>query len=607
MPGIVGLITRKPREQAERELLQMVATLRHEKFYVTGTWVEESLGVYVGWVARENSFSDGMPVRNEREDVVLAFSGEEFPEPGTLQRLRERGHRIGEKGPSYLAHLYEENPSFPTELNGRFHGLLIDRSRETALLFNDRFGMDRVYYHESRDAFYFAAEAKAILAVRSELRRISPRATGEFIACGVVMENRTLFEGIQVLPGASAWTFRNGSLEEKKSYFHPREWENQEKLDPESYYREFREVFTRNLPRYLNGHQSVAMSLTGGLDTRMVMAWQSADPGSLPCYTFAGMFRDCRDVVVARQVAQACKQPHRTIPVGKEFLSEFPHYAERAVYLTDGCIDVGLAPDLYLYERAREIAPVRMTGNYGGEVLRQVRTFKPENRLRGLFSADCQSYIQRATETYSGLRREHSLSFDIFEQISWSLYGVLALEQTQISLRTPFLDNDLIRTVFRAPRSALANSDDSIRLIADGNKELLRIPTDRGLVGDGGRLSSAAFRSFLEFQFKAEYAYDMGMPQWVAKTDHAFSALHLERLFLGRHKFLHFRIWYRDALAKYVQGMLLDQRSLSRPYIEPKRVEAIVRGHLKGNRNYTIEIHKLLTLELIQRQFACTH
>jgi asparagine synthase (glutamine-hydrolysing) len=49
--------------------------------------------------------------------------------------------------------------------------------------------------------------------------------------------------------------------------------------------------------------------------------------------------------------------------------------------------------------------------------------------------------------------------------------------------------------------------------------------------------------------------------------------------------------------------MLLDRRTLSRPYLEPKGVEQIVAGHLKGDRNYTTAIHKLLTLELIHRLF----
>jgi hypothetical protein len=49
--------------------------------------------------------------------------------------------------------------------------------------------------------------------------------------------------------------------------------------------------------------------------------------------------------------------------------------------------------------------------------------------------------------------------------------------------------------------------------------------------------------------------------------------------------------------------MLLDRRTLSRPYVERNRLEAVVRGHLKGDRNYTTAIHKMLTLELLHRLF----
>jgi asparagine synthase (glutamine-hydrolysing) len=592
-----------PREHAERQLSQMVDTLRHEDFYVAGTWVEEPLGVYVGWVARKDSFSDGMPLRNERGDMVLVFSGEEFPEPGMVQRLKQQGHEFDPTGSSYLVHRYEEEPSFPLGLNGRFQGLAADNRNGTAALFNDRYGMHRVYYHESKDAFYFAAEAKAILAVRPELRSLDQQSAGEFIACGCTMEGRSLFQGIRQLPPGAKWTFRNGSLAQKESYFEPAEWENQKPLDSESYYRELREVFSRNLPRYFNGREPIAMSLTGGLDTRMIMAWQNSQPDSFPCYTFGGMFRECQDVSLSRRVATACGQSHQVITVGQEFLSRFSHYAERAVYLTDGCVDVSRAPDVYLNERARKIAPVRMTGNYGGEVLRHVRTFKPEERVPGLFQPEFVSLLHKARETYASVVQGHPVSLAVFKQNPWNHYGILAVEESQLSLRSPFLDNDLIRTVFRAPDSAFIGNEDSLRLIADGKKELLRIPTDRGLAGERGRFSEAAHRGVLEFLFKAEYAYDMGMPQSVAKIDHILSAFHLERLFLGRHKVFHFRLWYRDALAEYVRDMMLDPRSLSRPYVERKGVEAVVRGHLKGDRNYTTDIHKLLALELTHRLF----
>ncbi len=483
MPGIVGLITKMPRKLAVPQLLRMVESLRHESSYTTGTWMDESSGVYVGWAARPNSFSAEMPLRNERGDIgFLRLPAKSFQRAEYDSTIpREQGHELDADGPSYLVHLYEEEPSFPAGLNGRFHGLLADRNTRTAVLFNDRYGMHRTYYHQSKDAFYFAAEAKAILAVRPDLRRINSRGLGEFVSCGAVLEDRTIFEDIQLLPPASAWDFRNGLLERKRTYFDPREWEEQETLDPKSYYRELQQTFTRNLPRYFAGRERIGMSLTGGLDTRMILACRKPDPGSLPCYTFGSMFRDNQDVRVARRVADICEQPHQTITAGQEFLLRFPGYAERAVYLTDGCVDVGRAPDLYLNERAREIAPVRMTGNYGGEVLRKVRAFKPMEPAAGLFCPEFLSCIHQTAETYAGILRGHPVSFAVFKQAPWYLHGVLSLEQTQLSMRSPYLDNDFLRTVFRSPASALSDNEISLRLIADGSRDLLDIPTDRGL------------------------------------------------------------------------------------------------------------------------------
>jgi len=603
MPGIVGLITQKPRECAEQELRRMVAAIRHESFYEVGTCVDDSLGVYVGWAARKGSFSERMPICNERGDISLVFSGEEFSAPEKICRLRQQGHAVEATGPSYLVHLYEEDATFPAGLNGRFHGLLADRTNGTAALFNDRYGMHRIYYHESKEAFYFAAEAKAILAVRPELRRADPQGLGEFISCGCALENRTIFDGIQVLPAGSAWVFRNGSLGLKASYFQPQEWEQQEQLDSEKYYKQLREIFSRILPRYLSGPEKAGISLTGGLDSRMIMAWQKCPPGSLPCYSFGGSYRDCQDVVIARRVAKACSQTHQVIPVGEEFLSGFPRYAERTVYLTDGCVDLSHSPDLFVNERARQIAPARMTGNYGGEVLRRVRAFKASSPPAGLFRPDLEPYFKQAKSTYDGLTRTHPLSFAVFRQAPWHHYGLLSLEQTQVALRSPFLDNEFVKAVFQAPDSACSDNRVSLRLIADGNPTLKNIRTDRGLAGNHNALVSAMTHEFYEFTYKAEYAYDYGMPQWVAKVDHLLSPLHLERLFLGRQKFYHFRIWYRDQLSKYVREMLLDPRTLSRPYLIPQKVEEVVQGHLKGGRNYTTEIHRLLTLELIHRHF----
>jgi asparagine synthase (glutamine-hydrolysing) len=603
MPGIVGLITKMPRELAERELLRMVGTLRHEQFYSTGTWIDEPLGVYVGWAARSGSFSDGMPLASEQRNAILVFSGEDHSEPGTPAKLKERGHVAKPDGPGYLIHLYEEDPTFPAGLSGWFHGLIADRTRGTTILFNDRFGMHRLYYHESKDAFYFAAEAKAILAVRPELRSVNPQGLGEWIECGCVLENRTLFENLHVLPQASAWVFRNGTLDRKASYFQPREWEEQRTLAPEDFHQEIREAFSRSVSRRFNGHEPVGMSLTGGLDTRMIMAWHRPAPGSLPCYTFGGTYRECRDVIVARQVARACSQPHEVIPCGPEFISRFPYFAERTVYLTDGCADVSCSPVLYGCQKARQIAPVRMTGNYGDQVLRGLRAFKPTASAPGLFASDLLPHLGAARQTYSRVADTHPLTFAAFRQAPWHHHGLLSLEQTQLTMRSPYLDNDVVRTLFRAPEAVARNNDLRIRLIGDGNMALRKIRTDMGFAGRGEQIPGAVLRYYHNFTFKADYAYNHGMPQWMAQIDHLLAPLHLERLFLGWHKYYHFRVWYRDALAGYLREILLDSRTLSRPYWQKNALESIVQHHIKGDRNYTNQIHRVLSLELLHRLF----
>jgi asparagine synthase (glutamine-hydrolysing) len=607
MPGIVGIITPGPCEWAESKIRQMVSTLRHDASYVTGTWIEEQCGTYIGWAVRRDSFCDAMPLQNETGEVSLFFAGEEYPDPNLREKLRERGHAVKDAGPNYLVHLQEDQPDFPATLNGRFHGFVHDRTRGQAMLFNDRFSMNRVYYHQSKDAFYFAPEAKAILAVCPETKSPNLRSLGEFVSCGCVLENRTLFEGIEVLPAASAWSFREGKVE-RRSYFDAQEWEGQERLSPDEFYDELRAVFSRNLSRYFNGSQQIGMSLTGGLDTRMIMAWREFAPGSLPCYSFGGTYRDCQDVILARKVAAMSGQSHEVIPVGTDFLSRFADYAERAIYLTDGTVEVNRASDLFVNERAREIAPVRMTGNYGSEVLRWVPAFKPGEPTDGIYSKDFLPQVRATRDTYATIAIGHPVSFAVFRQAPWHHYGLLGLEQTQLTVRTPFLDNDFVRTAFRAPKPALArngpaNNGACLRLIAEGNKGLGALRTDRGLGIGQQTLAGQLLHEYLEFTFKAEYAYDYGMPQAVARVDHLLSGLHLERLFLGRHKFAHYRVWYRDGLSSYVQQILLDPKALARPYLQGNNVETIVTRHIKGTHNYTSAIHKLLSLELTNRLF----
>src|SRR5436189_4870911 len=108
MPGIVGLITRKNRQQAEAELRRMVEAVRHEAFYVTGTWIDATMGVYVGWALRKGSFADGVPFHSETGDITLVVSGEEYAPSGAAGSSRNGG-----SGAASLVRRYQDDPHFP--------------------------------------------------------------------------------------------------------------------------------------------------------------------------------------------------------------------------------------------------------------------------------------------------------------------------------------------------------------------------------------------------------------------------------------------------------------------------------------------------------------
>jgi asparagine synthase (glutamine-hydrolysing) len=603
MPGIVGIIGTGPMEENNARLRCMIDPMMHEPFYTSGTYINESLKLCIGWVCHPDSFADCMPVWNETKDVCLIFSGEDFSEQAEIERLRAKGHACDSKNASYLVHLYEEfGTLFLEKLNGWFSGVLIDLRESKIVLFNDRYGLQRIYYHEHAAGFYFSSEAKSLLKALPELRQLDFSSLGETFSCGCALENRTLFAKVALLPGGSMWTFTGKHNIRKDCYFNPEQWERQEVLSGGEYYERLKETFARILPKYFQGTRQVAMSLTGGLDGRMMMAWAGFPPGTLPCYTFNGTYRDCSDVKIARRVARLCRQFHETIVVDAQFFAEFPDLAAKTVYVSDGTMDVIGSVELYVNRIARGIAPIRLTGNYGSEIVRGNVAFRPGSFENKLLAPEFSQLVQTAATTYSRVRQGHPVSFIAFKQVPWHHYSRFSVEQSQLTLRSPYLDNDLVALIYQAPPNSVLSQIPALRLVADGNMRLTHIPTDRGLLYRPTPVISKCRHLYQEFTAKAEYAYDYGMPQWLAGIDHMLAPLHPERLFLGRHKFCHFRVWYRDSLSRYLKDILLDSRTLSRPYLNARFLTEMVNSHIEGKRNYTPEIHRVLTAELLQRQ-----
>lgn len=572
MPGITGIISKHSPDNNEQELNIMLKSMLHEPFYTHGTYVDRENGFFIGYVSLEDSFSDCMPIFNEQKDLVLFLTGECYLDQCVIDDLKNQGHTFTPGNASYLIHLFEEQQdNFFHDLNGWYNGLILDLKRGRAILYNDRYGIRRIYYHETNDAFYFSSEAKSLLKAFPSFRELNPLSIGEYLTFDCTLENKTFFPNIHLLSPGSAWYFANNTIKKKK-YFDQSTLENQDVLDQNHFFKELAETFKRILPRYFSG-ESIGLSLTGGLDTRSILACRNPAPGELPCYTFSGSFKDIFDVRLAPRVAKLCNQPHHVLKLDDEnFLSNYPFHDKRSIYLSDGLEGVTNADVIHFNKMARKVAPIRLTGIYGSQVLKSISGLIERSPYEQLINHQFRKYLLMAKDTFSEIEKEQSLSSMIFNEISWWWNGFICTQSTQVTVRSPYLDYDFIKVLYRAPSKKVDfGAQFQLDLISKNNPKLMLIPTTGSHGGSSSKFISALVKNYIKYLMILDKVFirerlPYSATHLVGRIDHLLSPIHVDKLISGFSEYRRYRVWFRDQLSGFLKETLLNNRVYSRPY-----------------------------------------
>jgi len=600
MPGITGIICQRPLEEAERDLARMVAAMRHESDYRSGQYVSRELGLYVGWMCRPSTSADCVPVISRNKDVVLIFYGENYLTDHSPSGTAS-SPSVGELGDThYLLGLYEElGEDFVRHLNGWFCGIVADLRKRKIILFNDRYGMNRLYMYQGKEAVLFGSEAKSLLKVRAELRAIDPEGLAQFLRFDCVMGNRSLFKNVALLPGGSLWSFDNQRSVKKRRYFDFKEWEQQDALQPDEFYERFALTMNRVVPTYAGGFKRVALSLTAGLDTRAVMASLHLHDHSFPCYTFGGVWGETFDIAIARKLAAIYNQPYQAIKINRDFFSDFAGLAEKSVYISDGTHHAFGAHNVYFNRIARRIAPVRITGKYGSEIVRGKKINLGSQFPINALASDLRPFLQSLPPASQVHGLKHPLSRMVAEIIPWYFSGTLAVEQSQLTIRTPYMDNDLINLMFRAPHTLRGAAELQARYINDYSPALSQIATDMGALGTNGPVITSVLHTIHLLLTKVEYIYLYTIPHRLTRIDQWLRSWHPENLISGRHKYEWYRIWAATHLGSFIRETLLDSQADYTRYFDYRSLSKMVKRHTAGTHNYVNEINKALTIELV--------
>jgi len=352
-------------------------------------------------------------------------------------------------------------------------------------------------------------------------------------------------------------------------------------------------------PAYFEEDQSVGLSLTAGMDTRVILAAIRERGRQLPSYTFGGPSGETFDIRTARRLADACNFRHQVIRINDDFFKDFPKYAEECVYRSDGTHDVLGAHDVYFNELTRTIAPIRLTGKFGSEVVRSRRLIPSENFVEGVLQPRILQSLAELPSIDHYSRRDHPLSRVVADEIAWYEFGRVAVEQSKVILRTPYMDNELVELMYQAPSWLRASRELQTGFLQERNHYLGDMPTNMGKLRTNGGLVGKLIYGLFWALAKEEYVYLSATPHWLTRVDRTLEKFRPERFAAGRQKFEFYRIWTKTRIAEFIRAVLLSPRAYCSDLFDKARMERAILRHTAGTHNYVREINKMLTIELI--------
>ncbi|HHH40535.1 MAG TPA: hypothetical protein ENK56_00860 [Chloroflexi bacterium] len=610
MAGLIGWVGQASREQVEQGLRRMAAAMPRRDALRADLYADEGIGL--GRLHLGTLNPEPQPLWNEDRSLAIVMEGEVYDYADEKRRLMERGHRfpVG-NDVEFVLHLFEEyGPEALPRLNGAFVAAIWDLRHRRLTLFNDRFGLQALFYVQVGRQFLFASSTWPLLAHPGVEPRLDRVAVAEFLTFEFVLGERTLLEGISLLPPATCFVVQDGRVREGRYWhFH---FARRHRLHENGYYVEaWTERMERAVARQLRDDGPIGVQLSGGLDSRVVLAFIRSRHPSVHTFTFG--LPDSDDARLAREVARQLHTVHHFLPLRPDFVQEI---AEEAVRLSDGlksCVH------LHAFAQARQMAEhVRAvyTGSLGdslmgGHLSRSLWACYDEEELaRSLFRQYNVVFSPPALSALlgegfeDGLREQVFADFratlaesrarlqaDVREHFSirqsdrrWILEGQRLLRHYLI-VRTPFYDNDLVDFMLTVPPGL--RFEEYLYRIAFRRAfpRLAKVPLEKT------GLPLAPGMRDLRIRLGRRVRW------WLRSAGLRFVAPPRRRPYAD------YNGWLRTALRPWVEETLLGPQTRLQDLFRPQPIRELVAEQMAGA-DHARRLGVLLTLELWLRQLS---
>jgi hypothetical protein len=482
-------------------------------------------------------------------------------------------------------------------------------------------GLPPIFIYREPGLVAVASELRLLRAISGSRITVDPQAAAQLFRVGYPLDHRTLFSQVTLMPGGHALHVdAEGRGEPTRSWEPPdgRPASGASLLDLQV------DAFRRAV-RNLRLSDSL-FSLTGGLDTRAILAVLAEAGATFPACTLSGGGTLCLDARLAKALCRAYGLPHVVVSLDDGFLRDLPRYVVEASWLSGGLASLEQAHEVYFYEQLAGIGSRRLSGHVGNQVGRQ---HLERVSLRGADTRALHPAIRTAAAAEPGEhwlvrtagREGHPLGRSLIQyEVAFSSLANYGIGHRFMIQQSPYANRHVIETALQAPsgRSRAAFRPRRARLAALAHRfvgprrtvsfqrqviaatrgAVAELPINWGWRARGGFSATGLGWGLLAFA-------DSALSRMRRSSRLGRKGLHLAGA-AGLGEITQYRSWFDTVLREFVHDTLRSRLVTQSALFDAATVARLSDEHYRGVRSHYDTLVATLDLALAQRLGAGT-
>ena len=460
------------------------------------------------------------------------------------------------------------------KIDGYFSAVIYDKTELQINLISDRYGLKPLYFYHRNGLFFWSSEVKGFLPLEPFRPEINPEAVNCFMDVGHMIGNLTWLKNVEMLFASAVLTYdiNKGRILKKSRYWNWSEIKP-EKIEFDDASVTLGKLIKKSVNKRIHPSKKIGVSLSGGLDSRAILS-SIDDASNVFTYTFGA--KDSLDAEIASMVAQIKKSPHLFIELNE---NNWLDNRFRGIWRSDGMLHFMHMQGCITHNKIIELCNISLYGTRvgGGYFLKKLKNKQLNKRIsKSSASLIFGSYIKHDDTDDSFYDVDHIDPYFINNRIRmFTNRGCIAVSEG-IEHRNPLLDNDIVEFTFSLP--------------------------------DEYRINTKIYNQSLLYTFPEMYSKipweKTGFPisKKITPLTKTFKEIERFSVRIGlqkRRKMLKNREWINSPAALNFMKKILEPSGAIYPdYVRENILEKYLIPHSNGDKNYSEQIGRAMTMEL---------